>query len=81
MTKKVSKKTIEVDAEKLKSGLDSLIKERDPLQKWLPILNDLKPKMQDALNAGVSLSKIRESLANGGLKVPQDVLKKFLEKA
>jgi hypothetical protein len=79
MAKKAAKIQKTVDVEKIKSSLDNLIKERDPLQKWLPVLNELKPKIQDALDKGVSLSKVRESLANGGLRVPQNVLKEFLE--
>ncbi len=79
MAKKIMKKQIEVDLEKIKSGIDHLIKERDPLQKWLPVLNELKPKFQDALSAGISVSKIRETLSHGGLKVSQKVLREFLE--
>ena len=77
MAKKAAKTQKTVDIDKLKSGLDNLLKERDPLQKWLPVLNELKPKIQSALDAGVSLTKIRKSLAEGGLKVPHEVLKKF----
>lgn len=78
MAKKAAKTQHTVDVEKIKSCLDNLIKERDPLQKWLPVLNELKPKIQDALTSGVSLSKIHKSLAEGGLRIPHEVLKKFL---
>lgn len=78
MAKKSVKTKKTVDIEQIKGGLDSLIKERDPLQKWLPFLNELKPKIDEAVKQGCSISSIRNAMKIGGLNVPQDVLKKFV---
>lgn len=76
---KKTKKSAPVDLKKIQEGIDDLIKNKDPLLRWLPILNELKTKIIEAKSAGVSFSKILKTLRDSGVKVQKDVLKMFLE--
>ncbi len=75
MKQKITKK---VDLEKAKQDLKNAIKERDPFQKWLPTLNELKAELDDAKSKNISINQIRKILVASGINVPSDVLKKFL---
>lgn len=68
-----------LDTDKLKNGLENLIKISDPYEKWSSVLNAIKPQLQNAKEKGISLSKISKTLKDNGAKVPNDVLKRFLE--
>lgn len=67
-----------MDIAKAKKDLLSAIKERDPMQKWLPILNELKSEIEDAKNQGLSVTQIRKILTANGINLPAEVLKKFM---
>ena len=75
MKPKITKK---VDLEKAKQDLEKAIKERDPFQKWLPTLNELKAELDDAKSKNISINQIRKILVASGINVPNEVLKKFL---
>ena len=77
MKTKVTKK---IDVEKAKTELRNAIKERDPLQKWLPTLNELTKELEDAKTANLSVTQIRKILVASGINVPHEVLKKYLSK-
>jgi hypothetical protein len=72
------KTTKKPDVEKAKSELKKAIKERDPFLKWLPILNELKAELDDAMSKNISVTQIRKILVGSGIQVPHEVLKKFL---
>lgn len=67
-----------LDVDKLKSELNELVKMSDPYERWISILNELKPQLEDAKSKGISMTKIQKTLQNAGAKIPQQVLKKFL---
>ena len=71
--------TNKVDLEKTKNELRNAINDRDPFQKWLPILNELKSELDDAKSKNISVNQMRKILVSSGIKVPNDVLKKFLD--
>lgn len=71
--------TNKVDLEKAKNELRNAINDRDPFQKWLPILNELKSELDDAKSKNISVNQMRKILVSSGIKVPNDVLKKFLD--
>lgn len=73
-----AKGNVKIDTEKAIAGLKKAIKDSDPLQKWLPALNELKPHIDQALAAGLSLTKIRKTLVESNVKVPHVILKKFI---
>ena len=75
MKPKITKK---LDLEKAKQDLKKAIKERDPFQKWLPTLNELKAELDDAKSKNISINQIRKILVASGINVPNDILKKFL---
>lgn len=79
MAKKTNKRTATVDLETIGKRIDELINAQDPLHKWLPVLNQLKPKLEEAIAKGVSLTKLKKTLDQGGLNIPQDLLKIFLD--
>lgn len=76
MKQKINKK---MDIEKAKSEIKKMIKERDPFQKWLPILNEMKTEIDDAKSKKISVNQLRKVLINNGIQVPHEVLKKFME--
>lgn len=75
--KEISLKAL--DTNKLKNGLENLIKSSDPYEKWLQVLNEIKPQLLNAKERGISLSKISKTLKDNGARVPNEVLKKFIE--
>lgn len=75
MKQKITKK---IDVEKAKSELKKAVKEKDPLQKWLPILNEMKAELDDAKSKNISITQIRKILVDSGIQVPHEVLKKFM---
>lgn len=75
--KEISLKAL--DTNKLKNGLENLIKSSDPYEKWLQVLNEIKPQLLNAKEKGISLSKISKTLKDNGARVPNEVLKKFIE--
>ena len=75
MKKQITKK---MDIEKAKADLKKVIKDRDPLQKWLPILNEMKAELDDAKSKNISITQIRKVLVDSGIQVPHEVLKKLL---
>jgi hypothetical protein len=77
MTQKVTKKP---DISKAKIDLKKAIADKDPVKKWIPILNELKSEINDAKSKNISISQIRKILIENGIKVPFKVLKKFVGK-
>lgn len=66
------------DPNKVKIGLENLIKNNDPYEKWVPILNQIRESILEAKQKGISINKINKTLKENGLKIPNEVLKKFL---
>ena len=75
MKTKVEKK---INISKLKDDLINAVKSKDPMQKWLPVLNEIKTEIEDAKSKGISISNIKKIMSENGVNVPQDILKKFL---
>lgn len=75
----VTKKTKEFDQKKLKSGLDSLLKDADPMHKWTPVLNEVKSYLVEAQSKEISLKKIQKVFKESGANIPIDVLKIYMD--
>ena len=75
MKTKIEKK---INISKLKDDLINAVKSKDPMQKWVPVLNEIKAEIVEAKSKGISISNIKKIMSENGVKVPQDILKKFL---
>ncbi len=73
------KKNKELDQKKLKSGLDSLLKDADPMNKWVPVLHEVKPFLVEAQLKEISLKKIHKVFKESGANIPVEVLKNYME--
>lgn len=66
------------DLESAKSALKSAIENKDPMRKWLPILNEMKEEIDNAKANKISVNQIRKILVGSGIEVPYSILKKFM---
>ncbi len=73
------KKHKELDPKKLRSGLDFLLKDADPMLKWEPVLNEVKSYLIDAKSKEISIKKIHKVFKESGASISAEVLKKYMD--
>ena len=65
-----NKRKATLDLETSNKRIDELMNFQDPLHKWMPVVNHLKPKLEDAINKGVFLNKTPEDSRTKRAKHP-----------